>query len=47
MYLLESDGEPLPQDKLLQDYIPYLELLGKDYIELLPPPRKMKSHLRY
>eukprot|EP01024_Parvocaulis_polyphysoides_P020198 TRINITY_DN19361_c0_g1_i2.p1 TRINITY_DN19361_c0_g1~~TRINITY_DN19361_c0_g1_i2.p1 ORF type:complete len:346 (+),score=52.94 TRINITY_DN19361_c0_g1_i2:247-1284(+) len=46
IYLLEHNGEPLPMNKTLMEYVPFLELLGKEVVEKLSP-KYIKTHLPY
>eukprot|EP01023_Acetabularia_acetabulum_P014199 TRINITY_DN1696_c1_g1_i3.p2 TRINITY_DN1696_c1_g1~~TRINITY_DN1696_c1_g1_i3.p2 ORF type:complete len:239 (-),score=41.20 TRINITY_DN1696_c1_g1_i3:40-756(-) len=44
VYLIQHEGEPIPAGQHLDDYIPFLDKLGKEPIEQIPAPRTIKTH---
>jgi sulfotransferase len=47
IYLLLSQGQPLPADRSLNDVFPHLEEVGETVVKALPLPRLVKTHLPF
>jgi len=47
VWLLDNNGIPFPPDKLIQKEMPFLELVGSDFVRTLPSPRFIKVHLPF
>jgi hypothetical protein len=53
VYLILHNGQPFPGDFIefydgkISDLIPHLEEVGKDFVDNLPAPRAIKTHLPY
>jgi hypothetical protein len=47
VWLLTHGGHPLGADERLTDSFPHLEEVGSDFVERLPEPRLIKTHLPF
>lgn len=47
VWMLQMDGQPLPVGKNINLEIPHLEEMGREFIQALPTPRFIKTHLPY
>lgn len=47
VWLILNHGEPLPADEKMTSAIPHLEEVGAEFIETLPEPRVIKTHLPF
>ena len=47
VWLIQHDGEPLPEGKSMTVEIPHLEEVGKEVVAALPTPRAIKTHLPF
>ena len=47
VWLLAQGGRPLGANERLTDVFPHLEEVGRDFVERLPEPRLIKTHLPF
>lgn len=47
LWLLQNKGQPFPTNKNIQKEIPFLEVVGKDFVSALTNPRFIKIHLPF
>lgn len=47
IWMLHNNGQPFPLGKNINLEVPHLEEVGSDFVESLPEPRFIKTHLTY